>query len=424
MWQLQGNAILTSPLPLPATLTINGATAGSTITLNNGTGAQGYFVGPSSPSITTLALSNVTITGADNVGSNTVGGAISGPFTQRLTIPITGSVTFSENRVTGIGSGGAAIYAGNSGMTPSPGSVSIENAEQASSSSVTFSNNTVTATASGGGAIAARGGVSIGTKLSPLASVTFTGNTTADFLGGAIYAASGDVNIYGNAITLSRNASGSAGGAIFAQGKITLTGNTITASSNSAVVSGGALEANNDITISGNSIVLSNNVVIPSIVGGGAIHLGGTGPVLANLLIDGSNEVIFSNNTAAFGGAISGSGNVLIDGSTITLSGNTARTSVGGAIATFGGNVSIGTGSSGFIVDIIGNTASSAGGAIFTTGNVSIGNSGSTVNITGNSGNVTLSQNMAGTSGGGDHQQRVHAERQRAHDDQRQHGWR
>lgn len=193
VWQLESNAILTSQKQLPSTLTIIGATGGSTITLNNGSATAsptlfGYFVGPTSSSTTTLALSNVTITGANNVGGNTVGGAISGPFTQSLTIPITGSVTFSNNTVTGGGSGGAAIYTGNGGMTPSPGSVSIENTDQASSNSVTFSNNTVTGTGSGGGAISARGSVSIGTSASPVASVTLTGNTASNYFGGGIYA--------------------------------------------------------------------------------------------------------------------------------------------------------------------------------------------------------------------------------------------
>src|SRR5262245_17716066 len=424
--QLQGDASLSTTQQF-TDLTVNGVPGISTITLSSG----GFFQGIASPT-STLDLSNVTITGGSRTGN---GGAVSGA--QSLSIPITGSVTFSGNTVTGPGNGGGAIFTG--------------------------------------------GGVSIGTSASPLASVTFTGNRAADFFGGAISAPSpsgGNVNIFADAITLSGNASGrGGGGAIFAQGEITLTGNTITASSNSAVSFGGALNANNAITISGNSIVLSNNVVTsstPGDGGGGAIHLGSTDPLLIN-----GNEVIFSNNTAAFGGAISGSGNltitgnnveftgnraedasgfgfggaiagltpasdVLIDGNAITLSGNTAASSAGGAIAALGGNVSIGnsgstvnitgnsanfggaigvTGSGNVVIDgstitLSGNTArTSVGGAISASGIVSIGNSGSTVDIIGNTaaseggairnvgtttinGNVTLSRNMAGTSGG------------------------
>src|SRR5262245_5609429 len=423
--QLQGDASLSTTQQF-TDLTVNGVPGISTITLSSG----GFFQGIASPT-STLDLSNVTITGGSRTGN---GGAVSGA--QSLSIPITGSVTFSGNTVTGPGNGGGAIFTG--------------------------------------------GGVSIGTSASPLASVTFTGNSAADFFGGAISAPSpsGDVNISGNAITLSGNASGrGGGGAIFAQDGITLTGNTITASSNSAVSFGGALNANNAITISGNRIVLSNNVVTsstPGDGGGGAIHLGSTDPLLIN-----GNEVIFSGNTAAFGGAISGSGrltitgnnveftgntaadasgfgfggaivglipasDVLIDGNAITLSGNTAASSAGGAIAALGGNVSIGnsgstvnitgnsanfggaigvTGSGNVVIDgstisLSGNTArTSVGGAISASGIVSIGDSGSTVDIIGNTaaseggairnvgtttinGNVTLSRNMAGTSGG------------------------
>src|SRR5262249_7382429 len=154
----------------------------------------------------------------------------------------------------------------------------------------TFSNNTVTATASGGGAIAAHGGVSIGTSASPLASVTLTGNTAADFFGGAIYAdATGvtggprrDVDNFRHRITLTGNTSGAAGGAIFAQDEFTLNADTITATGNRAATFGGALYANNHITINADTIMMSNNQVTPSPTaqGGGAIHLGGTGPAL------------------------------------------------------------------------------------------------------------------------------------------------
>src|SRR5262245_30352574 len=158
--QLQGDASLSTTQQF-TDLTVNGVPGISTITLSSG----GFFQGIASPT-STLDLSNVTITGGSRTGN---GGAVSGA--QSLTIPITGSVTFSENRVTGSGIGGGAMAA-------------------------------------------TGGGVSIGTSASPLASVTFTGNSAADFFGGAISAPSpsGDVNISGNAITLSGNASGRGGG--------------------------------------------------------------------------------------------------------------------------------------------------------------------------------------------------------------------
>src|SRR5262249_28511518 len=162
----------------------------------------------------------------------------------------------------------------------------------------------VTGPGNGGGAIATGGGVSIGTSASPLASVTFTGNSAADFFGGAINAPSpsgGNVNIFRDAVTLSGNASGrGGGGGVFAQGEIPKTGNTITTASNTAVGFGGSTKQKNNITISGNSIAMANNAVTSTTPGegsggGGAIPLGGPGPGPADLLING-NEVIFSDN--------------------------------------------------------------------------------------------------------------------------------
>ena len=481
---LEGNATLSSPLTVPSLLTITGAAGGSTITLSGGSG--GYF-NLSSPPATTLTLSNVTIAGRNNTaGGNSLGGAINGPLTPELTIPVTGSVTFSNNTVTGTGSGGGAIYMGRTGGN-FPGSVSIVNGGQATSNSVTFSNNTVTGTGSGGGAIIARGSVSIGTSASPVTSVTFTGNTATNYFGGGIYSApavtgggTGKVTIYGDEVTLSNNTSGAGGGAIYAQDGITIIGNTITASGNVSGAFGGALQANNNITISGNSIMFSDNEAAGAVGngGGGAIQVGGDLPnsnvsiAGGNVVLSGNradfggaiqvsgattiigNEIVLSGNTATgasefggYGGAVAGLGlssDVLIDGNEITLSDNTASTSAGGAIYATG-NVSIGN--SGSTVDVIGNmgafggavaglgltsdvlidgneitlsdntATTSTGGAIYATGNVSIGNSGSTVDVIGNMGafggaingsnvsvdgqEITLSGNTATSSQGG-----------------------
>ena len=287
------------------------------------------------------------------------GGAIYG----WVTMEDNGDVGFSGNTVSSTFNEvyGGAIY----------GDVTMED-----NGDVTFSGNTASSTYN-----EAYGGAICGdVTMEDNGDVTFSENSSS--YGGAIY---GDVRLEGNGDVIFSENSSSYGGAI--DGDVRLEGNGDVIFSENSSSYGGAIhgDSSSSITLSNNvSMTFSGNTASSSYneVYGGAIY--------GDVRMEGNGDVTFGGNTAfssgawtaADGGAIYG-GVTMTGNGTVTFSGNTASSSYsanGGAIhgeasssITLSNNVSM---------TFSGNTASSTcnevyGGAIYTTGNLSIRNNDS-----------------------------------------------
>ncbi|WP_213774684.1 autotransporter outer membrane beta-barrel domain-containing protein [Bradyrhizobium sp. dw_78] len=364
VWNLQGGASLYDPaalatsfgLTLPGMpgLTINGATGGSTITLNDAAGHFGYF---SAPDATTLTLNNITLTG----GSETDGGAINGAGA--LTVSGSG-LTLLNNAATG-GRGGG-IYA--------VGAVTVN-------APLTATDNIANTS---GGAIYAGG------DLTANGNVTATGNTATVNSGGALYSA-GNMTLTGATNTLTNNTAvngvNGVGGALFALGNVTVV-NALTASGNRADV-GGAVGTN------GGSISLAGTSGNLSLTGNTATLYGGSvASLLGNITLGNAagTVTITGNNAGGSGGAIGtlAGGSVTLTGSG-SVSGNTAGGN-GGAIATgiLGGAGDITLTASGGNLSVTSNTAGGNGGALFLASGI--------LDLNATGGNITFSNNSQNTS--------------------------
>jgi predicted outer membrane repeat protein len=363
-----------------------------------GSGAGGGVFAGGSVTIGGSANNNVAVTLTnDNIDQNGGGIYANGSVT------INGSLTATGNTAGTVASGiyGGGAIGTNTGNITVTGSVDMENntaawggalgtasansgdiiLASAAGSNVTVLNNTAT-NIYGGGALETNGGnVVIGNSTTnPNGTVIISNNTSAD-QGGAIWAYLA-VSITGNAITLSQNQSSAstAGGAIYSDsGNVSLNGDTVDIEKNITGTNGGAIMA------------FSGNVSVGN-VGGGAVTVTG-------------------NTSSGNGGAIAAGGTTTLNGGAITISDNTAL-ATGGAILGFG-DVTIGDASS--TLTMTGNKAGTAGGAIWSNGNVTlfgtdisnntaVGNGGA-VNATGNfsltaTTNDTIANNTAGGNGG------------------------
>jgi len=237
-------------------LTINGN--GNTLTLHTTTEAFS-IAGPG-----TIALSNLTISGASATGN---GGVI---FAAVLTVNTAGAVAFTNNS------------AGYEGGVIIGSDILIGNAN----STITFTGNSAPV---GGGAIFAGGEVTIDGS-----AIVMTGNSTANpsfAMGGGAIFAFGDVSI-GNAastVTLSDNTAGTSGGAILSSGAVTLAGSAVTVTGNTATAgNGGAVSANSFILNATGPSQFSNNTAGTQ---GGAIFA--QGDVTLNAA---GGDVTFSRN--------------------------------------------------------------------------------------------------------------------------------
>jgi len=221
-------------------------------------------------------------------------------------------------------------------------------AATAALSNLTISGGSI---AGDGGAISAGGALTLNTT----GAVAFTNNSATGFGSGGAIDAFGGVSI------------GNAGSTV------TFTGNTA-----SSIGGGGAINGNANVTLNGSTIAMTSNSSGSG--GGGAIDAIG-----AVSIGDASSTVALTSNTSVgTGGAIFGHGAVTLDGSAITLSDNRAGSTTvnaGGGAIFAGGDVSIGNSNS--TIMLVGNTATFGGGAIDSNSAVTL--NGSAITVTGNS---------------------------------------
>lgn len=364
-WNLLGNAYLSnSPnssvsKSLPTTLTINGTSGGSTITLNDGSGHYVKLTGSS-----TLNVNNVTFTGGNAIGSSNDGGAI---LASNLVIS-GGPVTFDSNTA---GRYGGAIRAS--------GSVQFTGGD------VTLTNNTAGDDGySSGGAIYA---TSIAFT-DPTATVTVSDNTGSRS-GGGLWSNS-STTIAGNAV-FRNNSSGLAanygyGGAIRT---VSFTANnpdaTLTFDGNKAYSGGGGLNGDSTLTIAGTAIFTNNTTETGH---GGAIRIG-SGTHTLNL----TNANVTTIVTGSFAGNNGGGiyvGNIQAAGS-LTLTGNTAGVNGGGlfnnntvtsSIGNTSATLTINGNKAGFNKSGVAINANGNGGAIYSNGALTL--TGNTINLSNN----------------------------------------
>lgn len=399
VWTLEGNAFLSDGVNASAAkalptgtpgLTINGAAGGSTITLNDGAGHFAHFSGTT----TALNLSNVILTG----GSDANGGVIltTGP----LTVNTTGSVSLIGNNAS---SAGGAINVGTNSLTVNGGLEANGNRAGTFGGVIVAGGNPILIT----GAVAMNGNIAAGgvggaisqttanVSLATVSGNVSLTNNTSTASGSVIeIGTSGNISI-GNgsgSITITGNRAGfnsngttattTAEGALHAVGgAVTLNGTTINLSDNIATQAGGGIRAAQAITITGN-LTANNNVAQRNI--GGAISTSSGG-----VHINGSLAAA-GNTAGTIAGAIfAQAGDVTVTGDT-RLTGNIAGTlagsGTGGAIDAQAGNIMLATTSGD--VSLIDNIAATGGGALYAqgagNGNITVGNSTSTILITGN----------------------------------------
>ncbi len=305
-------------------------------------------------SLSTVSISGLTITGghaiSDAVGGN--GGAI---YNAQSTLTINDS-TFSGNSAAG---SGGAIYSDYFG----------------SDSALTISDSTFSDNAAASG-----GALCNSSKTLTISDSTFSGNAAPAGSGGAIYCpAPGLSSVTISTSAFSDNSASGSGGAIRSSGYSNIL--TISDSTLSDNTSGGLGGA---VSIKTGGLTISNSALGGnSAVSGGAIS-SSEGPLAIN------NSTLSGNTSSSSGGAIYSSYTSLTI-SNSTLSNNSATgngtSEYGGAIYSddggFGGSLTLNNST------LSGNSAS-AGGAIYSTGRVSM----LTIN------NSTLSGNSAAVDGG------------------------
>jgi fibronectin-binding autotransporter adhesin len=459
---LLGDAFLATPLSISGSVTLAGAATGSTLTLGSTTSP---FLN-SATTLLTLTLSDVSFTGASVTGNGgiirssgavTIAGALtaSNNFAQNLgaviyasgALTVTGAVTLSGNY------NGRSVSSNNDGGSIRAGSVTLA----ANGSDVTLTNNGVGGgvfSLIGGGAVYSTGTVVIGGGGSV---IDIQGNTAglpdpnatnpngAYGSGGAIYAA-GNATLSGSVITLSGNRAMHYGGGVYSNGGLVTINGDVTANDNIAAA-GGAIYAATGATING-ALSASGNQAVPTTAGGTVSYPGGAvvwtngGQIVVTGDVDVQDNVGRVLGAFAAGGGVSlatESGDVKLIGNTLAGSGGTASASAGGAIYTGAinmlppgggtGNVTLGNSTSsvtiannsatGIMAYVGGQTHSglggAAGGAIFAGGVVTL--NGSTITLSGNTatgygggifggsgvvinGDITASENISSSTGG------------------------
>ncbi len=293
-------------------------------------GGGALYVNPNSE----LKLNNnksLVFTG--NSATAASGGAIYSNAAQSIELNYNESLSFTSN-VAGKGDGGA-ICGDRSSTSNSTHTISLCNNE-----SVDFTSNEAS---SKGGAIYAHYGTIL--TLDENKTLSFNNNTASS--GGAVY-------FYGHSISLNNNNELSFlentvsddGGAICLNSvdNTTLSANSSALFSGNSAVFGGAIYANlSTVTLNDNvSLEFSNNIATSS---GGAIAIRSS----SDFSITGSGTLTFSGNQAGTGGAIynesAGSNILLSSNKKVTFSENTSTT-YGGAIKTYGDGLQLNTNSS------------------------------------------------------------------------------
>ena len=211
-------------------------------------------------------------------------------------------------------------------------------------------------------------------------------NNTASSTGGAVYVQGGTVSVVGTANRFVGNSSGSTGGAFNVVAGEDSDGNKVPAvvningaefTSNSTKTDGGA------IYISGSNLTVTNssftkNATTTEERGGGVMYCTG-----ATVNMD---AVAFAENSASWGGVFNIRTDSVVTVTSGTFTNNTAAL-LGGAVYVKHATVNL-VAPEGETVEMTGNKATTAGGAIYACGNP-------TVNVTG----ATISGNEAGYGG-------------------------
>ncbi|NEO85355.1 MAG: CHAT domain-containing protein [Spirulina sp. SIO3F2] len=391
---LRGGGVYT-----PNALTLDGTTVQNNTAGNNGGGVytpndvtllntstvSGNSSGNHGGGIYT-ATGNVTVTDssiASNLATNSGGGI----FTATGTVDLTNSTILSNSANDdggGIHSAGDATVdnttiSGNSSGDHGGGIFSFGGVTFANSSTV--SNNSA---AGDGGGIDVDGNVVVD-------NATITGNS-AGRNGGGIYTVA-NVTVT-NAAIASNSANDNGGGIFTATGTVGLT-NLSTVTGNSANISGGGIHSTGAVTID-NATVANNS----------AANEGGGVRTLSTLDI--LNAASIANNLVGlYGGGVQASGNITVTNSSI--SGNSAGRDGGGIDGTIASSITLNNST------VSGNSSGrdgggiegSGGGALILNDSIISGNSamqrgGGVQNINGVTiNNTTLSNNLAGTFGGG-----------------------
>lgn len=206
-----------------------------------------------------------------------------------------------------------------------------------------------------------------------LESNTATGN------GGAIYAGTGSRLVFsGSTTVISNNTADLNGGAIYLAGSVTANFiNTYLHAYGNRALNGGFLFINSGTSMFG-SVLLESNTATGN---GGAISAGSG----SNLLFLGANSTISNNTAHQNGGAIYLARTATANFENTYLLANDNKAVDGGFLYSAGGSATFGT------ADLINNTASRNGGAIYAEPGSNLTFSSTTVNI---------SYNHAGESGG------------------------
>lgn len=216
IWNLQGNDFLSDGAgasyskALPAALTINGVSGGSSITMSDTLGHYGYFSGGN----LTLSLSDVAISG----GKQEMGGSINAAS---LILNTTGTVAFNNNSVNAVAANtlgyGGAIYTSVGGVKVN-GNFSASDNSSGSSNKKQYSGM--------GGAVYSSGEFTVSGSLTLNNNTTTEGERALSYintyagLGGGIYT-TGAVSVAGTVIADGNRAigeqAGGAGGVIYSK---------------------------------------------------------------------------------------------------------------------------------------------------------------------------------------------------------------
>ena len=345
---------------------VAGALFGGTSTTQGNSAAFGGAIYLASTSAAQLVLNGTTF--QNNTAST--GGAVYLASTTTLAYGGGINSTFTDNRATG-GTGGAIYAAGDLTLTNSAGSM------------LTFTGSTA---ASAGGAIYAAGNVDIGS------GVTFSTNSA--FNGGAIYLGPASTQLVIEGTPFENNSATGSGGAIhFANTALSTLVNTANSeiTNNTAVTNGGAIFAAGDLILADNSSSVQLNFIGNTASGaGGAIYATGDLSVGYNINFGYSPITTTSGgNSATHGGAIALSGTQLQFTGGTAIQHSTAAAG-GGAIyfATSSPTTLINSG----YLGLFDNTADS-GGAILANGPLTLTASTTTSSM-------IFSNNTATTAGG------------------------
>ena len=332
---------------------------------------------------------NITISGTVKNNSSDMGGAIYHSGNGIVTVNKTASIQ-NNNAVNGNGgaiylSGGAieisgtASIANNNAINGNGGAIYAGNVRIEIDQGGTITSNT----AKEGGAIYAESGTIIISETKNVSvKPNISGNTASSGNGGALYVASGSLDISGGDI-INNDAGAGSGGAIYTNSASVAVSGTAKVNANTASAGGAVYSTSGFVTVSETVDSETGTAQFPDIknniakTNGGAIFAGS-----GNVTISGGN---LSNNRVSEGngGAIyADRGNITISGENTTVSGNTAKTS-GGAIYAENGMVTVS------IDSLSNNTATEgSGGAIYAGNGI--------VNLT----DATITGNTAGNNGG------------------------